>query len=69
MVLSYRNNTTTGAEGYCILKLDKGSVYATNKTGMSNLADLAYNSTTKVLTFTTSTYMNCLIYGVGAALT
>lgn len=63
VILSYRSNTAVSAEGYCVLKLQETTVYVVQKTGMSNATDFAYNSTTRILSFTTSSYMSCVVMG------
>lgn len=63
MITSFRGSTSNVNEGFAVIKIDNGVLYVTNKTGIQTLSNLAYNSSTKKLTFTTGTYIACLVFG------
>ena len=63
VMVNYRGSSSVSAEGFAVLKYYSGAVYTIQKTGMSNAADFAYDINTRVLTFTTSAAMNCVVMG------
>lgn len=64
MIASFRGSTSNENEGYAIIKIDNGVVYVTNKSGIQTLSNLAYNSSTKKLTFTSGTYITFVVFGL-----
>lgn len=64
MFSTYRSPNSDGNEGYGILKIDNGTVYLVSKTGLQNIADLTYNATTRVLSFSCSPYRTFMIFGL-----
>lgn len=63
----YRSPNSDANEGYGILKIDNGTVYLVSKTGLQNIADLTYNATTRVLSFSCSAYRSFMIIGQRAS--
>jgi len=60
---AFRGANSIGAEGFALLKNYNNVVYEVQKLGMTNATNYAYDSTTRTLTFTTSSYISCLVIG------